>query len=148
MIAIVECNENHRYKGIVKQKLFFHATFIMSYGVFDVHTRMHKFHFSSDARERNGVVFRIINSGVYRRMDTTSQKNWKTEKRGLLSNVIIMRLMETLRASIKKKKIPANDTEGLFFYLPFSTACLATVHFVMNAVVLVRCGDERKSDRV
>lgn len=79
MITIGACNENHRYESIVKQKLFFFSyDVITSYGVFDVHTRVHKFHFSSDARERNGV-FWIINSSIYQRLDTASQKNCKRE---------------------------------------------------------------------
>lgn len=54
------------YEGIVKKTCFFMRRY---YELWSIRcTRMHKFHFSSDARERNGVVFRIINSGVYRPM--------------------------------------------------------------------------------
>jgi len=77
-------------------------------------TRMHKFHFSSDARERNGVVFRIINSGVYRRLDTANQKNCKRETWTFVEQIIIMRLMETLHANVKKKVL-ANDTRLVLF---------------------------------
>lgn len=137
-MTIVE-SKNHWYEGIVKQNLFFHVMLLRVIRC----TRMHKFHFSSDARERNGVVFRIINSGVYRRLDTASQKNCKRETWTFVERVIIMRLMETLRASVKKRYWP---TILRFFYLPFSMACLATAYFVINAVV--RCSVERKSDRV
>jgi len=74
-------------------------------------TRIHKFHFSSDARECNGVVFRIINSGIYRRLDTANWKNCKRETWTFVERVIIMRLMETLHTSVKKMLL-TNDIEA------------------------------------